>query len=75
MDRPVKRSIKIAGHPTSISLETPFWQALQEIASSRNQPVGELIATVDRDRTGGLSSALRVHVLEYYRERLRRLSE
>ncbi len=64
MSRPVKRSIKIAGHPTSISLETPFWEALRDIAASRKQSVGDLIEDVDRDRTGGLSSALRVFVLE-----------
>lgn len=75
MSRPVKRSIKIAGHPTSISLETPFWEALRHIAASRGQSVGQLIEEVDRGRSGGLSSALRVFVLESLREELGAKSE
>lgn len=58
-----KRSVRIAGHRTSVSLEQPFWTALQEIAAGRRQSVAALIAEVDRTRTGNLSSALRVFVL------------
>ncbi len=61
----VKRSLSIAGHATSISLEEPFWHALKALASGRNISLAMLVAEVDgkRGRTN-LSSALRVHVLE-----------
>ena len=59
-----KRSVLIAGHPTSLSLEREFWSALQEIARRRGLSLNRLIATVDADRRGNLSSALRVFVLE-----------
>ena len=60
----VKRSVRIAGHPTSISLEPPFWDALREIAAQQGTPVNALIAAIDADRSGNLSSAIRVFVLE-----------
>lgn len=60
----VKRSVRIAGHPTSVSLETEFWQALQAIARHRGVPLGRLLAAVDAERSGNLSSAIRVFVLE-----------
>lgn len=64
-----KRSVTIAGHRTSISLEAPFWHALQRIADQRNQSIATLIAEVDAVRAqarppANLSSALRVFVLE-----------
>jgi predicted DNA-binding ribbon-helix-helix protein len=59
----IKRSVRIAGHPTSISLETPFWEALCEIAARRRQPVGALLAAIDAERDGNLSSAIRLFVL------------
>jgi predicted DNA-binding ribbon-helix-helix protein len=64
-----KRSITISGHRTSISVEEPFWQALGEIAKSRNVSIAALIAEIDRKRPadGGLSSAIRLHVLAWYR--------
>ncbi len=64
-----KRSITIAGHRTSISLEAPFWQALAEIASSRGMSVAALVAAVDRDRPDdtNLSAALRMFALDWYR--------
>ena len=62
-----KRSVKIAGHSTSISLEAEFWAALQEIARRRKQSLASLIASVDATRAGNLSSALRLLVLESYR--------
>lgn len=66
----VKRSIVIAGHKTSVSLEDAFWQGLKEIAVGRNLTLSELVATIDTDRHGGnLSSAIRLFVLDYYRER------
>jgi predicted DNA-binding ribbon-helix-helix protein len=64
-----KRSIVIAGHKTSISLEDEFWNALKEIASDRGMPLGELVATIDANRNhANLSSAIRLFVLAFYRE-------
>jgi len=63
-----KRSIAIAGHATSISLEDEFWAALREIARRRGVPLGRLIAQTDERRRGNLSSALRLVVLEAYRK-------
>ena len=62
-----KRSVLIAGHATSLSLEAEFWSALQEIARRRGQSLNRLVASVDATRAGNLSSALRVFVLECYR--------
>lgn len=65
-----KRSLSIAGHRTSVSLEDPFWTALREIAAQREQPLATLIAEIDLARKDvNLSSALRLHVLAHYRER------
>ncbi|MCA0201545.1 MAG: ribbon-helix-helix domain-containing protein [Proteobacteria bacterium] len=58
-----KRSVDIAGHRTSISLEEPFWDALAAIADKRQISMNKLIAEIDKERTGNLSSALRVFVL------------
>ncbi len=70
----VKRSIVIAGHKTSVSIEDAFWTALKEIAQSRRQSVAELIGAIDGARQtqnsmANLSSAIRVFVLDYYRGR------
>ena len=70
----VKRSIVIAGHKTSVSIEDAFWTALKEIALVRRQSLAELIGAIDGARqignyTGNLSSAIRVFVLDYYRGR------
>lgn len=64
-----KRSITIAGHRTSISLEAPFWEALAEIAAGRKTSVATLVAEIDRDRRDNtnLSAALRMFVLDWYR--------
>ncbi len=59
-----KRSVLIAGHATSLSLEAEFWSALQEIARKRGLSLNRLVASVDVGRTGNLSSALRVFVLD-----------
>ncbi len=58
-----KRSVTVAGHRTSVSLEAEFWQALTEIARARGRSINQLIAEIDRTRTGNLSSAIRVFVL------------
>jgi predicted DNA-binding ribbon-helix-helix protein len=64
----VKRSIVIAGHKTSVSLEDAFWKCLKEIATSRDMTLSDLVASIDTDRRhGNLSSAIRLFVLDYYR--------
>jgi predicted DNA-binding ribbon-helix-helix protein len=64
----IKRSIVIAGHKTSVSLEDAFWQGLKDIAASRDLTLSELVATIDTDRRhGNLSSGIRLFVLDYYR--------
>lgn len=63
-----KRSVMIAGHRTSVSMEQAFWDALKEIAADSGRSLAALIEEVDRDRTGNLSSALRVYVLRRLRE-------
>ena len=63
-----KRSLVIAGHRTSISLEDDFWEALREMAGARGLSVPALVAEVDSARgAANLSSALRVAVLRHYR--------
>jgi predicted DNA-binding ribbon-helix-helix protein len=63
-----KRSIVIAGHKTSLSLEAGFWLALKEIAAQEGIPVHQLVNCIDNDREhANLSSNLRVYVLEHYR--------
>lgn len=63
--RVVKRSLVIAGHRTSVSLEDAFWRRLQAIAASRRVSLNSLAAEVDVARSeANLSSALRVFVLE-----------
>jgi predicted DNA-binding ribbon-helix-helix protein len=64
----VKRSIVIAGHKTSVSLEDAFWTGLKEIAGKRDLTLSDMVATIDQERRhGNLSSAIRLFVLDYYR--------
>jgi predicted DNA-binding ribbon-helix-helix protein len=58
-----KRSVIVAGHATSVSLEAEFWDALRDIAAARGVSINRLIAEIDDRRTGNLSSAIRVFVL------------
>ena len=72
----VKRSIVIAGHKTSVSLEDAFWQALKEIAFARHTTLSDLVATIDSGRQHrNLSSALRLFVLDFYRSRTHEQTE
>ena len=67
----VKRSIVIAGHKTSVSLEDAFWKGLTEIASGRDMTLSDLVAAIDSERQhGNLSSASRLFVLDFYRTQL-----
>jgi predicted DNA-binding ribbon-helix-helix protein len=64
----VKRSIVIASHKTSVSLEDAFWKGLKDIATSRDMTLSEMVAAIDSDRRhGNLSSAIRLFVLDHYR--------
>jgi predicted DNA-binding ribbon-helix-helix protein len=67
----LKRSVTIAGHRTSVSLEAEFWDALTEIAAEKRRPLARLIDEIDKreGRDKNLSSALRLFVLAYYRAR------
>ena len=64
-----KRSVIVAGHKTSVSLEEPFWEELTAIAAARGQSVSQLVGETDRARDGNLSSALRLLVLDDLRRR------
>lgn len=67
----VKRSIVIAGHKTSVSLEDAFWKGLKEIAGGRDMTLSDLVAAIDSERRhGNLSSAIRLFVLDHYRAQL-----
>ena len=64
----IKRSVALAGHKTSVSLEDAFWKGLKEIARRRDMTLSDLIASIDNDRQyGNLSSAIRLFVLDFYR--------
>jgi predicted DNA-binding ribbon-helix-helix protein len=64
----IKRSIVIAGHKTSVSLEDAFWKGLKEIAIGRDKTLSDLVAEIDTGRPhGNLSSAIRLFVLDHYR--------
>jgi predicted DNA-binding ribbon-helix-helix protein len=63
--RPVKHSVTLHGHRTSISLEAPFWAELRGIAQRKPMPINALVAEIDAARglDSGLASAIRVYVL------------
>ncbi len=63
----VKRSIAIASHKTSVSLEDAFWKGLKDIAIARQITLSDLVASIDAERRhGNLSSAIRLFVLDHY---------
>ncbi len=68
--RPAKRSLTLHGHRTSVSLEPAFWQAFRAIAAERDVPLNQLAAEIDDTRSSGegLASAIRVFVLNHYRD-------
>lgn len=69
-----KRSATLHGHRTSFSLEDGFWEELRQIAMQRDMSVAALISEVDdaREPDGNLSSALRLHVLRWLKDRIPR---
>ena len=70
MSRPVKRSLTLRGHRTSVSLEDAFWDAFRDIAAETGRPINALAADIDEARgtESGLASAIRLFVLRYYRD-------
>jgi len=67
----LKRSIVIAGHKTSVSVENEFWDSFKEIASERGMTVAAMIGAIDGDRKhANLSSAVRLFVLGVYRDQI-----
>ncbi|SDG24375.1 ribbon-helix-helix domain-containing protein [Alloyangia pacifica] len=70
--RPVKHSLTIRGHRTSVSLEAPFWEEFRRIADAEGKTLNALATEIDARRgvEAGLASAIRVHVLEHLRARL-----
>ncbi len=72
MSRPVKHSLTLSGHRTSVSLEEEFWKAFRNIAAERGQPINALAAEIDRERglEMGLASAIRLFVLRDYQRKL-----
>jgi predicted DNA-binding ribbon-helix-helix protein len=70
--RPVKHSLTLNGHRTSVTLEDPFWQAFRDLATQEGLAINELAARIDAARAPdeGLASALRVHVLRALQARV-----
>ena len=71
MSAPVKRSLTLRGHRTSVSLEDEFWQAFRHTAAEQDKPINAVAAEIDatRDLDRGLASEIRLFVLRYYRDR------
>ena len=69
--RPVKHSLTLKGHRTSVSLEAEFWQAFRDIATEKNMAINALAAKIDADRglETGLASAIRLYVLRHFQDR------
>ena len=66
----VKRSIVVAGHKTSVSLEEAFWNGMNEVSALWNMTLSELVGETDSNRQqGNLSSAIRLFVLDYFKNR------
>jgi len=70
----IKRSIVVAGHRTSVSIEDPFWNALKEIGRSHKTTIAKLVGEIDTRRSGNLSSAIRLFVLGHFRAQLSGMS-
>ncbi len=70
--RPVKRSLTLKRHRTSVSLEDAFWKAFRDIAAEKGMALNALASDIDaaRDIETGLATAIRLYVLRYYQDRL-----
>ncbi len=65
-----KRSLCLFGHRTSISLEEPFWESLQEIAEKEDISIQKLVERIDQTKIDkNLSSSLRIYILEFYKKK------
>jgi predicted DNA-binding ribbon-helix-helix protein len=64
MTGPIKRSVTLAGHRTSISLEPVFWALLEEEAARKSLSINQFVSQIDYARTSNLSSAIRTHLVE-----------
>ncbi len=71
MSGPIKRSLTLHGHRTSVSLEDEFWQAFRDIAAEKKIPINALAAEIDTDRDyeAGLATAIRLFILRYYQQK------
>ncbi|PJI39052.1 ribbon-helix-helix domain-containing protein [Ferrovibrio sp.] len=65
-----KRSVVVGGHRTSISLEQAFWEALQLMAATEDKTINQMVSDIDAARSGNLSSAIRVWILDRAKEGL-----
>lgn len=67
--RPVKHSLTLRGHRTSVSLETEFWHAFRQIAEAQDKTINALAIEIDEQRPAdaGLASSIRVFVLNHYK--------
>ena len=65
-----KRSVVVGGHRTSISLEQAFWEALQQMAAAQDKTINQMVSDIDAARSGNLSSAIRVWILDRAKEGL-----
>ena len=70
-----KHSLLIMGHATSISLEDEFWETLKEISLEESKPIQQLIEQIDLGRTSNLSSAIRIYILNYLKNKLQKYKE
>jgi predicted DNA-binding ribbon-helix-helix protein len=70
--RPVKHSVTLRGHRTSVSLEDAFWHEFRSIAAQKDVPLNALVAEIDaaRGMDIGLASAIRLYVLQSLKDRL-----
>lgn len=65
-----KRSVRISGHSTSITMEDAFWSVLRDIAEERALSINALITDIDQNNQGNLSSTVRVYILQYLQDKL-----
>ena len=71
----IKRSVRLAGHPTSISLEEEFWEILEAAAEADGIPLAQLLNHIDAERDGPLASAARVYAVRRLTEEVEHLRE
>ncbi len=66
----IKKSLSIAGHRTSVALEPEFWGALEDIANMKKISTISIFSSIDKERKTGLASAMRVYILNYYKDQV-----